>query len=188
MQKNSTIFMLSLTILAVLFASGIFVFMFKVIQNKNEHTSKVLMTLEDKMAEKENMSVVNQRLTEVETTSKTVNSYFVDSKQIDLFVAYLEKIGADTSTDLAVKDVSVSTTEKGSLSLKLSVKGTFSNIMQVVSLLENSPYQINITQTYLNKELVDNAPAVTPNKNPKLPVAPPPILWRADISFSVLSL
>ena len=188
MQKNSTIFMLILTILAVLFASGIFVFMFKVIQNKNEHTSKVLMTLEDKMAQKENMSVVNQRLTEVETTIKTVNGYFVDSKQVDLFVAYLEKIGVDTGTDLLVKDVGISPTQKGNLLLKLSVKGTFSSIMQVVSLLENSPYQISITQTYLNKELVDSTPAVTPNKNPKLPVTPAPILWRADISFSVLSI
>jgi hypothetical protein len=184
-MKNSTtktIFYLS--VITVLFSIGLFLFFFRVIQNKNQHASKVLATLQEKITEKANMVVFEEKIAEVESTHKAIDGYFLSADKIDIFVSYLEKFGEETNTELVVKNVEISKTEKNKILVSLSIRGKFSSIMQVLALLENSPYQIDVTQTYLNK--VNQLTPQKDSKNTKTENTTDSI-WQTIMSFKVLS-
>jgi len=185
MKKNNTSLVFYASLFTMIVSVGIFIFFFKVIQNKNEHASKVRMTLSDKIAQKANTDLIEEKISEVQSKSKIVNSYFLDTNNIDKFVEYLEKLGSDNQTDLLVKDIQVPQAEKNRISVKILINGKFADIMQTIALLENSPYQINITQSFLNKIINEQVVPVT-GKTKNIPIEPPS-LWQADIIFNILT-
>lgn len=187
MRENSTIAMFYLSILAVIFAVGILVFLFKVIENKNAHTSKVLATLSEKMTEKENITGLSKKIAEIQNTQKKVKAYLVDPNQVDTFVEYLEKIGSDTDTELSVKTINTLESVPDKIFINISVRGAFANVMWALAVLENAPYQVNITRAYLNKELTQAPPVMQDAKGKPKASVPVPSAWRADIDFNILS-
>ena len=184
MKKNSTTILFSLSILAVIFALGIFIFLFKVIENKNSHASKVLSTLSDKVIEKENMSTMSKKISEMEATQKKVKGYLVDPSHVDTFVTYLEVIGTDTNTEFVVKNINTIEGVQNKIFINVSIRGTFANIMNALTILENVPYQLRVTKSYLSKE--ETQQQFTADGKPKKQVNTLPT-WRADIDFNILS-
>lgn len=183
MQKNRTTILFIISIIATLLSVGVFVFFFKVIKNKNEHTAVVMTTLEDKVLEKKNASELVKKMTQVDTIKSTLNGYFVDSASIDSFVNYLESLGVNSNTIVSVKSVEVSKTESNILLVQLSTEGNFSNVMQTVKLLENMPYKVSIQQIFFNKNTKVVTDAAQPKEKPK-EISD----WEANVSFSVLLL
>lgn len=182
MHKSHTKLIFYLSILTALLALVVAVFFFRVIKNKNEHTSAVLTILENKINKKANISALEKKIAEVEVTREVINSYFVNSSEIDSFIGYLEKLGTSVGTKLEVKSVAISTDEKNTVLGQLSIEGTFANVMQTITLLENIPYQIHITSVYLNK----NIQSVTTEIKGKTIVTEKSV-WQADVSFKILS-
>jgi hypothetical protein len=157
-----------------------------VIKNKNQHTSVVLTTLQDKITEKENYRINASKIEETKLIQDSMNNYLVDKDKIDVFVGYLENIGVDFSSIVSVKSIEVSKEDSDLILVRLSVNGTFSNVINTINLIENIPYQINITKIYLNKDtrlsFQESRNTVQKQKTSKTPE------WQADISFSILSL
>lgn len=153
MKKNYTILTLGISIFLSLMVVLVFAFFFKVIKIKNENTSKTLITLANKTADKKNADILVKKFSELRETKDRIASYFVDPSHIDIFVDYLENLGIKNDSELIVKNVEVSEKEKESILFKISVTGDFSNVMKIVHLLENIPYQVNLTQVFLNKEI-----------------------------------
>jgi hypothetical protein len=186
MKKNNTILILILSIIATIISILVFIFFLKIIENKNQHASVVLTTLQDKMTQKENSKINASKITETKLIEDTINSYFVDPDRIDTFVSYLEGIGSSFSSIVSVESIEIPQKTKNIISVKLSITGTFEEIMKTIAFLENIPYQVNITQIYLNKNAnqvsSDNIKAPTQTKIPKVTI------WQANISFNILSL
>jgi arginine utilization protein RocB len=158
-------------------------FFFKIIANKNEHTSSVLVNLANKMAKRENIDTLKKKIEEVKQTQEKINEHFVDSTKIDSFVDYLEKLGTSGSTEVKVESFELSVADKNTLQVKLSTKGTFSNVMRTMMLLENTPYQVHITNVSLNKQSGDI------NIDPKTGkvITTTASTWQSTISFSILT-
>lgn len=184
MKKHLTIPIFIFSILTAIFAVLLFVFFFKVIENKNQHASVVLVTLQEKLKEKEDSIIFSGKVAELKSIQDSINSYFVDSNKIDTFVSYLEGIGLGSV--VSVKSIEIPIKTKNTIAIKVSVTGTFKEVMNTITMLENIPYQVNITQIYLNesqKEVVqDNFKVTTKPKVSKIST------WQADISFNILSL
>jgi hypothetical protein len=183
MYKNRTILKLILSSLIMLLSVGTLVLFAKIIANKNSHTSAVLLNLSNKMAKKDNIEILKKKIAEVEETRETINGYFVDSTKIDYFVDYLENLGTSFGTQIKVESFEPSAKDKNTLSVRLSCKGTFSNIMNTILLLENAPYNIHITRTSFSQQLdqittTDKGGKKTTNSIPT---------WQANISFTILS-
>lgn len=175
------IFIISVFITILVFV--VFIFFFRVIKNKNEHISKVLITLKEKIEDKENRKILMDKFTELESISKTVNNYFIDSSKIDTFVDYLEKLGSDNNTELIVKNVEIEPKKKESISIKILISGNFAKVMNVIYLLENIPQYVSLNQVFVNKVIKTNSIQVNGvEKSTEIS------LWQADVSFSVLSL
>jgi hypothetical protein len=167
---------------------GIFIFFIRVIKNKNEHTSVVSSTLEGKMKDKENATFFAEKITEIKTIQDSINSHFVDPEKIDTFVGYLEDIGSNIGSIVVVKNIDIPQKSKNLISIKLSINGTFQNVIKTINILENIPYQVNITQIYLNKDIKDSTPIVDVKGKVIKEISVTIPTWQADVYFNILSL
>lgn len=181
MNHNHTNLMLMISIVVSLVSIAVFVFFFKVIENKNEHTSVVLVTLAEKIADKKNAETLISKLTELDGVIETINNSFVDQGKIDTFVDYLEKLGLDNGVELTVKNIEVSTKEEKTIIVKVSTSGNFNDTMRVLYLLENIPYHVSINQAFINKDI-----KTTETEEGEIEVKS--LIWQADITFNILSL
>ena len=179
--KTTTIFIFSIvtTILVVC----LFIFSLKIIKNKNEHISAVTATLEGKLKEKENMVALSEKVTEIKKTEEILNNYLVDSNKIDVFVSYLEDLGSSLGSKISVENIEISKDVKNKILIKLLITGSFQNVAKSIAFLENIPYEVDINQMYLNKDLPPPVD-LTDKKVKILPTS----TWQADVSFNILSL
>jgi hypothetical protein len=121
---------------------------------------------------------------EFDNLNKKIDSYIVNTASIDTFVESIEKIGMNNNVDLTVNGVDVPKNEKNKISIKLSIEGDFPKVMNTIVNLENSPYYMNIISSYINKEIEDSLETIG---STNLPVYSKSDIWRADLTFSVLS-
>ena len=173
--------------------SCIFIYLLTTIKNKNKHISSVAATLGERISEKENIGVIEEKMTELKATQQKIGGYIVDTSHIDIFVEYLENVGIDNNVEVKVNSVDKIKTQKNRVQGNLSIIGGFSNTMKTLAALENAPYNIMINSVYINKEDSSNyiAKVETPanTKDKILPSLPTPkSTWQVDLGFSVLSL
>ena len=185
MKKNYTVSILIFSILIAIASAGLLYFFFKVIENKNLHSSVVFTTLQDKIKEKENSVLNASKITELKSLQESINGYFVNPDKIATFVDYLEKIGSDLGSDVSVTSIDAPLKNQNIIIINLSIIGTFEKVMNTINFLENIPYQIDVTQIYLNKNSRD---ALSVNMKTDAQVKTPKTqTWQADISFNILS-
>ena len=186
MKKTHTSAILVFSIIATIASILLFIFFLRVIDNKNKHINAVLSTLGEKLREKENAIIFTGKVAEIKTLQDSINSHFVNPDQIDTFVSYLEKVGADLGSQVSVESIEVPEKNKNIIAVRLSVKGTFEKVTKTVTYLENIPYQISITQIYLNENVKD-VTQYNPSAKDQIKSSNTP-MWQADVSFNVLSL
>ncbi len=182
MKKSRTNFIFSLSIFLALFSCATLLFFFHIIKNKNEHTSNLAATLASKIAKKENATDLEKRIAEIQNTKDIIDSHFVSSAAIDSFIEYLERLGPITGAQIKVKGFNLSPNTSNRLMLDITANGTFTSIMRTIMLLENSPYQIHIINTYLS-EMTQLVRTDVKGVSKTTEVTS----WQAVISFSVLT-
>lgn len=182
MSKNHTNLILFISGVVMLATLATMIFFFKVVENKNKHTSATLVTLANKIVKKENSKVLKDQIDNVALIKETTQKHFVDSSEIDSFIDYLENLGNDSGTEVKVEDFQTSPDNKNILSVKLLSKGSFNNVMKFLVLIENTQYQV-----YIEKASIDKQPEVS-NIDPKTgqPVSSGASVWQANVSFNVL--
>lgn len=182
MYKSKTTIMALLSLITTLAVIGVLVFFFVIIKHKNEHTSAVLTTLENKIQKKKNIHTLSDKIAEVEPIRSTLNSYFVNPGEIDSFVGYLENLGTESGAPVKVESVEISPLTKNTIIVQISSEGDFSNVLQALALLENAPYTITIQQSYINKRMQTVTETVKGvQKSKQVPI------WHSDITFTLLS-
>ncbi|MES2930515.1 MAG: hypothetical protein V4665_01900 [Patescibacteria group bacterium] len=176
MRKNYTTFILLLSIMAALVSVGTGLFFFRIIRHTNEHTSNVLYTLEMKMEEREKSGIDSEAIGHLEEIHGKINAYFINPLYADSFADSLENIGVQGDATVSVKQIRLSPEDPNLMLMDISLEGSFANVMNAISRLENMPYQIHIHSSDLNRQ-----ESLSENKSAKAPS------WRADISLSVLA-
>lgn len=179
MKKHRTTFILIISTIVMLVSFATLALFFKIIANKNAHTSAILVTLANKMAKKDNIDILTKKIEEVNTTKRRIDGYFVDASKIDSFIEYLENLGTSAGTEIKVAGFEVSPTDPHLLLVRLTSKGSFTNTMRTIMLLENAPYQLRITRT----SLVRQTGTMTDAKGKASTTS----FWQAEISFSILT-
>jgi hypothetical protein len=186
MKKNHTILKLIFSIIVTILAIGLLVLFLRIIKNKDQNISIIISTLQEKMKEKDDAAIFAEKVTEIKLLQDSISGHFVDSNKIDTFVGYLEEIGSNLGAEVSVNNIEIPPKTKNLISLKLSISGTFEGVMKTITFLENIPYQINITQIYLNKEIQESVQVNIEDKKEDIIQSVP--IWQADVSFNILSL
>jgi cbb3-type cytochrome oxidase subunit 3 len=176
--KHTTLrFIWSIFFTIVLIA--IFIFVLRVIKNKNHYTSAATIVLEEGIRKKENALVFFERINEVKIIEDLIDSHFVEEGQVDIFVDYLEKLGTATGSEVVVRGIDIPEKQDNVIIFKLSISGDFDQVIKTVSLLENIPYQINITQFNLNKDITISSSEGGGEQEI--------IGWQSDVTFNIVS-
>jgi hypothetical protein len=178
-NKKSTLILI-VSIIITLLIMGMFVYMLRVIRNKNYFTSAVMIVLKEGMEKKENILAFSERINEVKQIQEKISGYFIKEDRIDTFVDYLEKLGLGIGSEVIVKSIDVPDKEKNIVFFNISVSGEFNQVLKTIYLLENIPYQINITKSYLNKNIYMKLSDEGKDKEVTE--------WEATITFKVASL
>ena len=188
MKKSNTNLILTTSIILLVALTGFSIYFLNVIRNKNRHISAVQITLKNKIEDKQNVNTLQKNMSELLDTNKKIDGYIVDTSRIDLFVGYLEGLGISNNVILSVKTVDVLKSEKYKIFIGLSINGTFTNIMRTIVLIENSPYNMAIDSSYVNKDIIGpvDTSNVTNKDSGTLPKGDPS--WQADITLNVLSI
>ncbi len=181
MKKNHTILIFSTSIILLIISIMVLVFFFKIIENKNKHTGVVLTTLSNKITEKVNSQAIEKRAANINETKEAINSYFVNGKEIDSFINYLENLGIISGVELKVDSFEISPGSKNILIVSISTEGTFSNVMKALVFIENAPYKIHVMRTSFDQQQVFSN---LDSKNSKKSIVS--TVWKSEISFSVL--
>jgi len=182
MKKNITILVLIISALLMIVIVGLFVFSLKLIKNKNQHTSTVISTLEDKIKQKKEIELFSKRIEEIENLKNSIESLYVDANKIDKFVSDLEALGSSLGSEVLVKKVEVPVKSKNTIEFEVSIAGNFDQVIKTIVLLENIPYQITVNRFYLNKDFEKQEEGTIKEIISRTPS------WQADLSFSILSL
>lgn len=177
MQKIRTFFTFGVSLATALLCVGAVVFFLHVIKNKNEHSSNALSVLQQKIAQKDDSTVIKKKVTEVVSLHDSIASHVVSVAAINTFVDYLEAFGTSTNTTASVRDIKLNPKDKNSILGTLTITGAFPDVEKAIGLLENDRYQMHITSL----SLVKDTPTQSQGTTNQLPT------WHADISFNVLS-
>lgn len=188
MKNKHTNLILIVSILSLFIFTGVFVYFLNIIKNKNKHTSVVISTLENKIKEKENIKILEAKMSELEDINNKIGGFIVETSRIDTFVEYLEGLESSNNIDVLVRSVDIPKNEMNKIIVGVMMTGTFPDVMKGIAILENSPYNIVINSLYLNKDIAKTPNSIDPSLKEKDIISSDDPLWVASLSFSVLSL
>lgn len=181
MKHTKTYPLLIFAIVTMLATLSVFIVVFRSIKHKNEHAYAVSEILSEKMFQKENFDKLQNVVNENKEQREKISSFLVDTTKIDEFVGMLEDLGAKVGTDLTVGSVEVPKGKKNLVSIDLSSKGSFNNIMKLVVLLQNIPYETSVNKVYLNKNSDGNLDPKTGKVDHSKDY------WELQFSFNVIT-
>lgn len=158
----------------VLVFLGIYSTVFMVIKNKNNQISILQNQVDIEVRKDQRLHSVKLLISDLNKELDTVDTYFVSSSGVVDFLERLEALGSVSGVTVGVNSVSVDESEDSGLPYELlkiefAARGTWSAIVQLISLLETFPLGITIERMQLEQ---------IPNS----------ISWQLNTSFSVLKL
>lgn len=184
MKKKSTTIIFVITIIIACVSVSVFVLFIRFIRSENENASTATAILSQKINQKQHSDILSKNIKETKDFLDKINLYFIDPSQIDLFINKIEGLGGISGTTLFVKNIEISKTQTHTISLNVSIQGTFSSVMRALELIEFSPYQIHFKNIYFNKNIgqTSGQSNISSVKNSQ---SNP--LWQVDASFDVVS-
>lgn len=185
LKRTYTIFFISL-LSAIVAVASLFL-IFNLIQKKNEYLGGLMNKIQSKVDQKDNIQTLQKTVDETKEKESLLSSYLVNPNNIDEFISYLEKEGDSVSVPVDVVSVNAPLDTKNKLNIELKGLGSFENIMSLVTLIENSPYQIKVNHAYINKYIKPKDSPILING--KVFAEPPTksSLFEINLAFSVVS-
>ncbi|MFO0718645.1 MAG: hypothetical protein U0522_01280 [Candidatus Paceibacterota bacterium] len=205
-MKLSTKQTLILVILLVFFVLGGYYFLFVLIKNKNEKVSLFSQEI-DLYLERESMRRTTEKTAEeLSEKIQKLESYFLHKDEVVPFIESIEDAGGKSGVDVSIASVGVTgapqiveSTGVGSgvvdekkdemLALRLDVKGSWGNVMNFVSYIENLPYKVSVDRVLFHKNSSVDMFFTAGEKNTASIGQKSSIpAWSATIEMSVLTL
>lgn len=181
MKNRKTITLLILSVITAILVWGAFWFIWHIIKNKNEHSSVVIATLEEKMTDKQNASLFAEKFDEIKTLRNSLTSHFVDKSKVDEFVNYLEDLSLITNARITIVGIDIPEEIKNTIKIDMSIDGEFDEVAKTIKLLENIPYQTTINDLHIIKNI---KPEVKLNEKVIEKFYP----WHAEVSINIITL
>lgn len=185
MPLKKTYIIFFITLASALMATLVFFYIFRIIKNKNDHSSNLLSSIQSITDQKNNISTLQKTVAETKEKEAKLSTYLVHSNSLNDFIGFLE--GEGSALSMPVEVLSVNATSGGANKINVEIKGTgsFENTMRLLALIENAPYQIHIEHTYINK--VAGAAETSSNATGTVSQKTSNSNFEINISFNVVS-
>lgn len=161
-------------LIGVLVLFGIYSTLFIVIKNKNNHISVLQNQVDIEVRKDQRLHSIKQLVADLDKDIKQIDTYFISEDGVVDFLENLEALGSVADVSVGVNSVSIDeSTDTGLpyelLKIDFVARGSWENVMQLISLLETFPLGIVIERMQL-EHLSDQSS------------------WQANIRFTVLKL
>ena len=169
--KNST---LIVSVIIFLILCIMFFFLFKEINN-NIKTSKELQTnLQKEIKRREEIKDFNNSFKSIEQDKNLLETHFAQSSDIVPFLNKIEKMANSVGTEAEVSFIEVAKDNTG-LILEMKDVGSFSRVYKFITLLENSPYELEFTSVEMNSTSDTSKKSTKEN------------IWEATLKIKLIS-
>jgi len=145
-KKTKIIFAVVLALNFIL--AGLYVYAFYEAKEKNKKVAIASRELEKQLNKEGDIGLVAKTVKETEIQRSKIDTYFIMRDDIVDFTQKVESLGGTSNTELAITGLN---TQGNTLSFELESKGSFVDIVHLISLIENLPFKLDINKSYINK-------------------------------------
>lgn len=140
---------LAASALAALVSLGVYGYLVYAIDGLKTSVSKVSGELGSNLSRETTESGVKAVLKATETERVKLDTYFIDVKGTPRFLEALASLGKDAGIVLSFDSIDVDS--NSALRINFRAQGTFGNLFRFLSLIEASPYALEVGNLNLNK-------------------------------------
>lgn len=167
------------SILMLVLASFAFVALYLEINDNNRVAEKAMMDWKSELKRREDIKSLDRTLKSVAKEKLSFESHFAENSDIVPFLNTIEKIAGSVGTSIEITSVETPQ-ESEVLLVESKSKGSFESLYKFLLLLENSPYELEITYAYMNRPSPGGS-----SGEPGKPLPAPQ--WELILKFKLLS-
>ena len=161
------------TAVIILVISGMaFFFVNKETKSNIESAKQSELNLVQETTKRNEIKNLNNYFNSIEKEKTQFETHFVQRSDVVSYLNSLEALAKDIGTKGEVLSINLSD-DKSNLLVEMSDEGTFPNVYKFITLLENAPFEMEITYIDLNRS----------NSEEKKTT----VLWQALIKFKLVS-
>jgi hypothetical protein len=155
----------------------IFIFFYRAINNNQKESEAKELTWQTEALKRNEIMSLNNSIEIIKDERAKLETYFAKSSNIVPFLDTIEGLATKVSAKAEVTSVDVLKDHTG-LMIGLKASGTFNGLYRFLTLLENSPYELEFISVEIHRE---TAGEVVTGKNAGLPK------WNAIFKIKLLS-
>jgi hypothetical protein len=174
-QKKSLI----LSVILFIFSCFVFVFLYRNINNNKEASQLTQEKWQTEDTHRENAKSLADSIKAIEPEKALLETHFVQSSDVVPFLDTIEKLAKEIGTKAEVVSVNP-TKDNSSLIVGIKASGNFGTIYKLITLLENSPYDLEFISADIQNS---NGEDLSGSKNNKTKTPQ----WTATFQIKLLS-
>lgn len=147
-NNQKTIGILAAAIILNMALAGAYVYAFNAVKVKNEQASLVSAELNEYLSKEGTINLLKKTVKDTDGDRKKMEGYFVGRDDIPKFTKDIEALGEMSGAELTITDLR---TQENVLSFDISSRGSFPDIMHLISLFEFLPFKVEVTKAYINR-------------------------------------
>lgn len=176
MKNNFQKILLVISAILLLFLCFAFIFLYRKIDDNNQKVERDTITLQTEARRREDISSLNRSLQKITSDRVLLESHFIKSSDVVPFLNMIETLAKQTAVSTVIDSINTKT-DNPELVVGLKASGKFEAIYKFLTLLENSPYEIDFMSIDIHKLF---SPVVV-GKNT------PPAGWEAIFKIKLIS-
>lgn len=139
-----------LSVLFLMVSLGGFIFLYGKINENKTIAETMMREWQAETTRRDEIRSLQRSIVEIEQEKALFETHFAESSNVVPFLDTIEKLATDAGAKSEVTSVDISK-EKPELLVALTAKGDFEAIYAFIRLLENSPYEIEISSFNIEK-------------------------------------
>lgn len=177
MKRESTKNRIFLAVGFFILASLIFVFLYRETMDNHKISENSLAEWKKESSKQDETMSLNRSIASVTEKKNLLETHFAKSSDVVPFLDSLENLAKNVGVKAGVSLVDLPEKEDG-LIVEMKVAGDFKTVYKFLKLLENSPYQLELTSVNLQNISQDETATKSPDKKTG---------WEALLRIKLLS-
>ncbi len=154
MQNNFSKIPLSLSIIFFIFSSLALFYFYRETNKNNEESQSAEIQWQTETLRRDEIKTLDRSIKTIEDEKAQLETHFAQSSNIVPFLDTIEELGSKTSAKAEVASVNIVNILENRTGLMVGVKasGTFNSLYKFLTLLENSPYELEFVSMNMNRK------------------------------------
>lgn len=175
MKNNFSKISILLSIIIFIMACGSFLYIYNEINKHEQAAEAATQTWQTEENRRDQIISLDNFLKKITKDRANLDNHFIQSSDVVPFLDSMEKIAVPVGVKVETQSVDAGVKNNG-LTVTLKATGSFEAVYKYLTLLENSPYEINFLSMDLHKLTADTSATKDVNSN-----------WEATFKIQLLS-